>query len=136
MRGTGVVRGVLGRIGRTPSRTGDFCQVEFTLDCADAHGNLHLQLYLTDEYHSDQWTGYRFYRLLHAGEPIWEEDIARTRRGGNEWSSIDVSDLAADADHLDLMLQVIDRRPVANYTTTIFVGPIRLVRLEHADPAP
>ncbi|MEA3402952.1 MAG: glycoside hydrolase family 20 zincin-like fold domain-containing protein [Armatimonadota bacterium] len=113
--------------GHTASTPGDFCRVEFSLDCADAQGELRLQLHLTDEYDSDRWTGYRFYQLLHEGEVIWEEDIALTRRGGNEWSSIDVTELAEGVEELDLTLQLLDRRPVGNYTTTIFVGPVRLV---------
>ncbi|MGC9318047.1 MAG: hypothetical protein ACP5KN_08430, partial [Armatimonadota bacterium] len=109
------------------SSPGDFCRVQFTVDCANAEGEVRLQLHLTDEYDSDQWTGYRFYQLLHEGEIVWEEDIALTRRGGNEWSSIDVTELTEGVDQLDLTLQLLDRRPVGNYTTTIFIGPVRLV---------
>ncbi len=115
--------------GHTPSVPGDFCQVTFRLPRPDFQGKLKLQVHLTDEYDSDRWTGYRFYQLLHDGEVIWEEDIALTRRGGREWSSIDVSDLAAEADELRFTLRLLDKRPVGNYTTTIFIGPVRLVGL-------
>jgi len=113
--------------GHTPSVPGDFCQVTFQMPGPEFEGKLKLQVHLTDEYDSDRWTGYRFYQLLHGAEVIWEEDIALTRRGGGEWSSIDVSDLAADVDELEFALRLLDKRPVGNYTTTIFVGPITLV---------
>ena len=113
--------------GRTPSTPGDFCQVTFQLPCPAFEGKLHLQLHLTDEYDSDRWTGYRFYQLLHKGEVIWEEDIALTRRGGREWTSIDISKLAAGHGQLEFTLRLLDKRAVGNYTTTIFIGPVRLV---------
>ena len=31
---------------------------------------------------------------------------------------------------LELTLRLVDKRPVGNYTTTIFVGPVRLVEVE------
>ena len=113
--------------GRTASTPGDFCRVTFRVPRPEVSGKLHLQVHLTDEYDSDIWTRYRFYQLLHGGEVVWEEDIALTRRGGREWSSIDISGLGGDGEELELTLRVLDKRPVGNYATTIFIGPVRVV---------
>ena len=37
--------------------------------------------------------------------------------------------VAPQQGELPLTLRLLDKRPVGNYTTTIFVGPVRLVRL-------
>ena len=113
----------------TRSVSGDYCQVTFTVDLPESREKLGLQLHLTDEYDSDVWTGYRFYQLLHEGAVVWEEDIALTRHGGGEWSSIDISGIAAGNTRLTLTLRLLDKRPVANYQTTIFVGPVRVVTM-------
>jgi len=113
--------------GKTASAPGDLCQVAFSLPVPQPGGNPKLQLHLTDEYDSDRWTGYRFYQLLHADQVVWEEDIARTRRGGGEWSEVDVSGLPLAKGMLSLTLRMLDKRAVANYPTTVFLGPVRLV---------
>jgi len=118
---------VLSFPGHTASKPGELCQVAFSIPVPEFRGKLHLQLHLTDEYDSDRWTGYRFYQLLHGDTVVWEEDIALTRRGGGEWTSLDVTALARGRDRLDLTLRLLDKRSVGNYTTTIFLGPVRLV---------
>ena len=114
----------------TASVAGELCQVSFPLRVPEHTGRLQVQLHLTDEYDSDRWTGYRFYQLLSGEEVIWEEDIALTRRGGGEWSNVDVTRIAPQQGELELALRLLDKRPVGNYTTTIFVGPVRLVEVQ------
>ena len=115
--------------GHTPSQPGDFCQVTFSLPIPEHEGKLHLQLHLTDEYDSDRWMKYRYYQLLLEGEMVWQEDIALTRRGGKEWSSIDISEAIGEKREVEVTLRLLDVRPVGNYTTTIFIGAVRLVEM-------
>ncbi len=115
--------------GHTASSPGDFCQVTFRFQRPHCEGKLHLQFFLTDEYDSDKWRGYRYYQLLHGNDLVWEEDIALTRRGGHEWSSVDVSRIGAEGEEIELTLRLLDRRAVGNYTTTVFIGPVRLVEV-------
>lgn len=115
--------------GRTASTPGDLCQVTVRFPRPHCEGKLHLQLFLTDEYDSAQWQGYRFYQLLHGERVLWQEDIALTRRGGKEWSDVDLSALQGEGEELELTLRLIDRRGVGNYPTTILVGPWRLVEV-------
>ncbi len=91
-------------------------------------GNTQLQLHLSDEHDSDVWTGYRFYQLLHHEVVVWEEHIALTRRGGGEWTSIDISRLTGEGEPVRLTLRLVDKRSVANYPATIFIGQMRVVR--------
>lgn len=114
----------------TASAAGDMCQVSFRLPAPKHAGRLQVQLHLADEYDSNRWTGYRFYRLVSGEEVLSEEDIALARLGGREWTGVDVTDLAPRQGELSLALRLLDKRPVGNYTTTIFIGPVRVVEVQ------
>ncbi len=118
---------VLSFPGHTASVPGDYVQVDLALPVPKFERHLTLQFFLNDEYDSEKWPKYRFYQWLHGDRVLWEEDIALTRQGGREWSSLDLTDLARGKQQLNLSLRLLDRRPVANYQTTIFVGELRLL---------
>ncbi|MBI5832977.1 MAG: hypothetical protein HZB16_11830, partial [Armatimonadetes bacterium] len=85
-----------------------------------------LQLYLNDTLVSPDWPGYRWYALRCGDRLLWEEDLALNRHG-KEWTTVDLSPVAKPGETLRLRLEVVDRKGVADYATTVVVGAVRLV---------
>jgi len=111
--------------GRTRSEVGHYAEVRAELPTPKFQGRLILHAFINDTHVTTRWTRYRFMQLWLNDKMIWEEDIA-TSREGKEWIAIDVTDVARRAKRLMLRFRVIDKRPVSNYPTITFLGPVKL----------
>ena len=112
----------------TTSEAGDAWQATLQLPVgtrrADGEQRRFVELSVYDNYIQPHISGYRFYQLLAAGEVLWELDIAESLACRPR---VDVSGLAEGRDRLELTLRIVDKKPVGNYGTTSFIGPMRIV---------
>jgi hypothetical protein len=109
----------------TPSPDGQACAVtaRFTMPGA---AKVAVQLYLTDDLRTDEWTGYRYAQLLHGERVLWEEDLAADRKGRG-WTTVDISGVQREGEAVELVLRVVDKRGVHDYSTNVVVGLMRVV---------
>jgi len=113
--------------GKTRSAPGDYAELRAAVKTPAFDGKLLLDAFITDTMHTTKWTGYRFVQLWVDDKKVWEEDIAVSREG-EEWLTADITKAAKGSAMLKLRFRVEDRKGVGNYTTTTFLGPVRLRR--------
>ena len=112
--------------GKTRSNRGEYAEVQAELPSPRFEGRLILYAFVNDTMETTRWKNYRFLQLWVNEKMLWKEDIAAPRKG-NEWVAVDLTEAATQAKSLKLRFRVWDRERVANYRTTVVLGPVRLV---------
>jgi hypothetical protein len=110
---------------KTPSQPGDYGEARAELPAPKSSGPLFLDAFVEDTRSDNQWREYRYAQLWVNGQLVWEEDVARDRKG-RAWVAARVSAAARSADRLKLRFRVVDKRGVSNHLSVVFLGPVRL----------
>jgi len=120
---------------RTPSKIDDAGEVGAELPVPEFTGRLMLDAFVNDTRLENRYPKYRYQQLFANDRLLWEEDIAPPR-DGNEWISLDMTELAKPGATLKLRFRVIDKRPVGDHLTVTFLGPVRLRAAAGEAPRP
>jgi hypothetical protein len=107
-----------------PSTQGDYAEVFAKLPVPPGKGRLTLDFFVSDTRVENRYPGFRYMQLWAGDRLLWEEDIAPAGTGG--WLSINVTDAVGRATQLPLRFRVIDKRPVGDHLSVVFLGPVRL----------
>ena len=110
---------------RTRSHAGQFAEARAQLAVPAIEGRLLLDVFVNDTSRGTPHRRYRYLTLWVNGRRAFEEDSAVSREG-NEWFTVDVTDIAKGAEGLDLRFRVEDERGVVNWQMVTFVGPAQL----------
>ena len=115
----------IGLPANTATTAGDYGQIRTSISVPKHTGKLVADIFIADTRIDDQYRNVRTMSLFVNGRPVWEQDIALDQRG-KEWKTIDLTEIAKGAEHLDFVFTVMEKRAVGHHASVVFVGPMIL----------
>ena len=115
----------IGLPGHTPTAIGDYGQIRTSVPVPKHTGTLVADFFVADTRIEDRYRNVRTLSLFVNGRPVWEQDIALDQRG-QEWVTVDLTEIARGAEVLDFVFTVMEKQAVGHHTSTVFLGPLVL----------
>ena len=115
----------IGLPGNTATAVGDYGQFRTSIPVPKHKGKLIADLFIADTRIDDKYRNVRVLSLSVNGRPVWTQDIALDQRG-KEWITIDLTEIAREAETLDFVLSVMEKQAVSHHASLVFLGPLIL----------